>query len=642
MIINIHPAVSKENIGVKTLSAKNDNTQAKTSQYKELKQLSKHYYPLVYFTSKKPKSSAEKAKRRNEFKQKQEKAVNERKNMPTLLQMLYPLKNPDQITIKEMERIENDINNSSEHKKLNGISKEEEEKILENIDSMFKFNNKDLENKSESDYFKTLSLAINNTSEDENIQPDLLFQMFKMIVLTGQDGSMLNKYLDDFNKFKQFAKETWEDFPNHHDEFYNARLAPVYCSFYLEDSNPKTISTIVISGKDTLVEKFKQKEFKFNEYLNAIKNISQDKQLTRVISNLCFNSKANGHKPLTQDKIALVELSNIYINEGKSENLLTQLEEMEKNKTLNLDELKKNYIKIFIRGESMGVTNAELEKCQEEGFINWNLSYIHTLPKALKSLKSLNNEEVNLVNLIKATFENNYENFLFDEKSEPGKSNKGTREKFSEAGLDFDKWMNNQTVQPVKFKHNNEDYEIAIWERKPKHDIFMGSYASACIAPDGTRPQGIVEALSYTMTQFAEIKDKDKTVGYARCYWATSSNNDNNEKEPVLIIDNIHYKNKEDSNKENLIKPVSDFMHIYAKQVAGKPVKTYLGKNADLLISSHNAKINNNKESHLSINVIGKTADNKYYLNSISDLNWSDITKPHNIKVYDLSESLSG
>ncbi len=659
MNITLIPNVGK---GIHTEPKIKFRIKTKTKQRTELKELSKHHYPLVYFAGEKNKAKPDVSvkfsypkNKQNEIKikvkvnlspeetqklkQEQEKAIALKNNLielkkdsPVLLQMLCPLPEKSQVSSKDLKELQ-DLESKIKNSPLKDIRKEKE--LLKNIDSI----SQEKEPEKKSEYFKALSSHINNVSEKENIQPDLLLKLFKMIILTDQDGSKFNKYLNDFKNFNDFTKEKWNDFPNH-DQSYNARLSPTYRKIYLEENSPQLISAIAISGKDTLVEKFKQKQVKFEDYLSAIKNISKNKKLAGIIANLCFNSKTN--KPLPQDKIALVELSNLYINEEKSENLQVQLQGMETNKVLNLDELKKNYIKMFIKSESLGMTSAELEKCEKNGFNNWDFNYIHTLPKALDWLRLRDKEgEANLVNLVKVALKGDYKKFIFDKGTDLGKANNQTKQDFEDAGLNFDIWMNNhKKVKPVKFKHNNEDYEISLWERKPEHDLFIGSYGGGCISLDSRRNKGIIDALSYTMTQFAEIKKNDKTVGYARGYWATPESPKKNkiDPDPVLIIDNIHYNNHDDDSKENLIKPISDFMQQYGKQVAHKPVKTYLWANANLVINSHNAKITNKKTSWLNIKVMGKTTNNGYYLNSINDLDWCCITNPYNIEVYDLSK----
>ncbi len=535
---------------------------------------------------------------------------------------IYP---PGQQKFQSIERLKTNINNvqaSIEEAKAPSTSDDQES---------FNVRNNPIKNKAEelneieneSGYFKTLSSTLNEMSIEKGIPSDPLFKMFSVFAITGQDGCKFENTMNDYKDFKQFAEKNLAKFDN-----VNTKTDETY----FNDNSDKIVSALIIGGKDSLIQRFNEKRLKFDSYLDAINNISKDKNLTSIISDLCLNSKINKHKPLTQDKIELIKLSNAYLKSKEKENLLNTLQGMQQDKVLNLDKLKKIYLqKIFTK--DLVMTDEELNQ-YPSAHKKWDLKYIHTL--------SIRNHLWNygLADLVKVTVKDTYKDFIKDEKIELGKINKQTEEDLNAAGLNFDIWMNNgEKVKPVTFKHNNENYEISLWKRNPGHDLFIGSYGGTCIALNGENPKGIIDALLYTMTQFAEIKNKGKTVGYARCYWANSVNPEEEKLTPALIIDNIHYKDKQDPNKENLIKPISDFMQQYGKQVAGKPVKIYLSADANLISDSDNPKIRKEKTDKINIKVIGNTTDDHYYLNSINDTSWCDIKKTHDgVEFYELSK----
>lgn len=140
-------------------------------------------------------------------------------------------------------------------------------------------------------------------------------------------------------------------------------------------------------------------------------------------------------------------------------------------------------------------------------------------------------------------------------------SNKITREKFKENGLDYDKWVgfDDSFALVVKKSNNDEDGDVVI--RKVDMNnltkaLFLGNEAACCTAI-GT---GICHAMAmgYVKNKFIgaiELLDNEKPVGNTMCYFGKVDG------ELSLILDNIHIKpeyRKCDDIRDGIIKYAQD------------------------------------------------------------------------------------
>jgi len=458
---------------------------------------------------------------------------------------------------------------------------------------------------------------VEGLAENNNINGVELVTMLYLLSLTGRDGAKLGRVLQDYNKFVAKSVNRVEKFPSSVGTMTQDELRK-----YFDDNKLTIIKGIILGGKEILDVKFEEKQEKFEKFLKIIEKVSDnDDVFITLYEVLNLPANKDGEKLKNYEKVRLIEIANNFLTCTNENLLLRKLRKTKEAGYVDYKALSSDFIRYLAR--SLEILDDEIAQIPPSRWEKIDNDYKHLIQSAMNTLEDDYRE--NLKGLLKATLKNNYYDYIFNPETDAGKANAQTRKMFEENGLDYDKWLNYN--EPYEFKYNGKTYEIDLWKRNPGHDLFMGTYGKGCISLDGVNRQGIIDALMNTLTQFAEIKEKssNKTVGYARCYWARRE--EDNEK--VLIIDNIHYKyDRVDKNADELVKPVSKFMKDYAKAVSGNEVDTYLASCCNLIF--------NKKEISMPVKVIGKTPNNTYYLNSVEENEWSYISDAVVADVYKL------
>ncbi|MCK7521057.1 MAG: hypothetical protein MZV64_26885 [Ignavibacteriales bacterium] len=119
--------------------------------------------------------------------------------------------------------------------------------------------------------------------------------------------------------------------------------------------------------------------------------------------------------------------------------------------------------------------------------------------------------------------------------------------------------------------------------------------------------------LAHTAVQLIELNDtkSGNTIGNAVCYMAKDKEN-----KPLMVIDNVEMAPGY-QNIQEIREGITLFAHNYSKAVAkGKDVPIYMGQNYNDVPES------DLKSKGISFNLIGKTAEDKLYLDSIDG--WSE------------------
>lgn len=470
-------------------------------------------------------------------------------------------------------------------------------------------------------YMDLLGKAVSRYGIHTDIPDHVLLKTIHTIATIGEDGGSLKTLLQDFETVVNHAILHRKQFKVQDQELMNEQDMKQYMS----NHSASLLVALILVGKDGVLNKFNQKQIKFEDFLHAVDDVSYHENLVRLLHHLCNSGRTlKDFKLQSQDKVRLLENANNFVKADKIPDLSELLTKMHQNGTVDLSILTKKYMGIL--ASICGMTEEKIDTLPPERFSLWNKDYIHTIPIGLKKLSHENQEY--LKGLVRATFQGTYWDYIQNPDTAVGRANAQTKKAFSQEKLNYDAWLHYDKTE--SFKQNGKDYEISLWKRNPGHDLFMGHYGNGCISMAGGKTQGIVDALLYTATQFAEIKDKASgdTVAYARCFWGINPKTN----KPCFVIDNIHYKlnaNGKDPKKNELIKPVDHFMKNYAHVVASKPVQTYLATACDL-------KPKDQKVEYLPLQVVGSTIDNTYYLNSLNHHDWSNITGKVQASVYKL------
>ncbi|MEI8390669.1 MAG: hypothetical protein WCG23_12400 [bacterium] len=160
--------------------------------------------------------------------------------------------------------------------------------------------------------------------------------------------------------------------------------------------------------------------------------------------------------------------------------------------------------------KKLGVSPEITDNIQPEEMKKWDIKNIYTL-------QWLN--EPNLINLINHSLQGTYKDFLFDSKTDIGKTNLETKKSFESEGLNYDKWLNYEGKK--EFESEGKQYEIGLWKREPGKDLFIGNHTDSCISTIDNNNDVIYGGLVNTNVQYILIKEK-ATKGvkaYARVYF---------------------------------------------------------------------------------------------------------------------------
>ena len=170
----------------------------------------------------------------------------------------------------------------------------------------------------------------------------------------------------------------------------------------------------------------------------------------------------------------------------------------------------------------------------------------------------------------------------------------------------------------------------------------MGSYGGGCIALDNANKRGIIDALSSTVVQFAEIRNQEtgEPKAYVRIFMVENESDDS----PVMLLDVIHMKgfsgtkvsnDQEKQERQHVLDLVSQFAKEYGHSVVGKEIPIYTGLKYNYLLTGEEEKLEEK------VKIIGTTHDGKYYVNSYLYIGnseaWADLSKNYTTKFAILS-----
>lgn len=237
-------------------------------------------------------------------------------------------------------------------------------------------------------------------------------------------------------------------------------------------------------------------------YINVTRNIIEDILLNLgVTANQSFLEpfRANSqHKYLTFKSISNKDtFISFGINDDKDE-INTEL----------------NILKIRLK--LIGVDPELCENLDPSQVHKWD----NNLLSALNSLELPYGQTSNYTKLLNATVKGEYEKFLFDPTSEIGIHNNNIKNQFQMNGWNFDNWINfnKDNKKNFDFTVRRKTYELALWDRNPGKDFFIGNHVGSCISTTGDNSYIIYNGLIGIKNQYILIREKSskKLEGYCR------------------------------------------------------------------------------------------------------------------------------
>lgn len=232
-----------------------------------------------------------------------------------------------------------------------------------------------------------------------------------------------------------------------------------------------------------------------------------------------------------------------------------------------------------------------------------------------------NSNSAAMFTVIRESIAGDFNDFISDPANEYGTANKKTKEAFSEAGLDYEKWMT-PNLPDNNFELDCRKMTVKLWDRNPQEDLFLGNKTTCCTAVGtGSNQSAQPIFLLHTAFNVAELyDDTGKVVGMSRAF-AGKVNGEN-----ALLIDNIELnngftKNMSDKDKTELRNRFFEYMTSYAKEING-------GNDMSVYFSAGDAKVPTDDLEKVSSKTefTGKISQNKVYINS-ANCRWVEPSK---------------
>jgi hypothetical protein len=446
----------------------------------------------------------------------------------------------------------------------------------------------------------------------------------------GVDAKALPQVLDDLERFRVHALKVRSRFT----QADNEPMSEQEMKIYLDDKTDILMRGMFVAGRGALLDKFDQKQDRFEAFLQTLALVLRDEDVSRRIYQVRQLPNRQQKEDAYQDA-KLVELAYGFILLGKKDVLVGLLDEVLERKIRDLTDLTDRFMREF--AQYAGLSKEEAQALSSQQIELWNPDYINTIPMAIKKYREPHTQDKNglenFQRLIKATLQGNYQALLQDPESEPGQANLRTREAFEAAGLDYDRWLNYDQVHTFQIQLNGRLHRMSIrlWKRQPGHDIFQGNYAQACTAMGGMNGRAIAEALIHTFVQMAEIRDETlgKPIGKVQFAWQEDLRG---EKEPVLLADNIQlaapYRKIPD-----MVNHIRPFALMLGQEVANRPVKVVKGRNLNAIDKESEKEL---PTTEMTVRTIGDTASHEFFLSAYNGYEWQNIRRPHRLKFHQL------
>lgn len=164
-----------------------------------------------------------------------------------------------------------------------------------------------------------------------------------------------------------------------------------------------------------------------------------------------FNNAVNvdGKPFLPAQKIGFIDLLKAYKDNNLSRDKIQTM--LDSGKVdfaeLNMD--------LFYRiMENAGITKEEIASIPKEKLIGWDTKYIHLLAKDIQE-----EQDQAYSDILRAGNLADFREYIHDTSNNYGKTNAVTRQKYTDAGMDYEKWINPSKENEVDFVATDDNHE---------------------------------------------------------------------------------------------------------------------------------------------------------------------------------------
>ena len=578
---------------------------------------------LISFSAKMPKliPTAEEIAQRKalEFQ-----AINQRKTLPVILQLLYPLPVSSGIKAKHVQEINKNILSDDYLGKYpvfkNSIKKflldnNEKDLLLKEKNSLnsIMYSNTNVDNILIDDipYIDLINKAFNNI----HILKDISIKEKALVLSILQDfsidgGELGKNCIKEYHNLIQYAKDNKEKLTEPVEDL----LTDNEIDSYFEKNKIKSFIALSTIGGHPTRQRLEHRLNKFDKSLNTIEVLFNIPELRDDLVTICKNQ----NKVNPAEIIKFLELSKGFLDLGKSFLELRKIMNSSiLNEGINIDYLSEEYLKTLFLSYN--------KQAKFPDFSKWDLNNVYTIPYFLSN-NSLEHKE-KFKELFLSTINNGYYDLIHSSNNSYGQGNIKTMNLFKDNDLNYNIWLNYNKEKTFsllskseyikqqkdilaisKFPKQSEECTIRVWKRNPQQDLFQGRTAAQCIALDGINGFAGVDELLYSYAQLIEIvnKSKNKTIGNACSYWIKDDFGNK-----ALLIDSIGI-HPEYENNPQIRNEIFAFAKEYASVVSGEPTKIYIGNQFNKLDVQDLSQPIKDK-----FKIIGNTNNQKSYLDAI-------------------------
>jgi hypothetical protein len=184
------------------------------------------------------------------------------------------------------------------------------------------------------------------------------------------------------------------------------------------------------------------------EYLDAMDDFTV-KELG-LLKDLVESTNIDGKPFMPTQKIEFIDLLNAY----KGNNLaMTKIEEMVKSGKVDLAQLHMDLFRSIMK--NLGLTDEEIASTPLEKLTAWDTKYAHLLAKEIEEERDVAFSDV----LRAGNFTTDFNEYLHDSSNVYGQANAETRSRYSEIGMDYDKWVKPSKENEVHFVSKDANTE---------------------------------------------------------------------------------------------------------------------------------------------------------------------------------------
>lgn len=218
-------------------------------------------------------------------------------------------------------------------------------------------------------------------------------------------------------------------------EYYAKHIAENRINYLVLADKKLLLLASTIYDKETLAQIFEKGLYEVAKQKSTLENMSVDEIKLLIKMTNCHDEEGNKFRPEQKLDFAKYIVDN-ELNESDEFKTMVNSDSL-KLKTFNIKLLQKTLNKLFFNDEEVAIEESKL----------LDLDYAGALNKSLYE-----RDAGNIKKVLDLGFSNSFEEYIFDERNDIGRTNKITRRLFEEKNMDFNYWLHPSKEIERQFK----------------------------------------------------------------------------------------------------------------------------------------------------------------------------------------------